>query len=88
MAQNWGCCGIGQQLQLQFDLPWELPYAIGVATKKKIIINDQEPKDFNFSKSQGWWFVRLQGEGVLPGVATRGQALPTLKSGSYGLRNR
>ena len=29
-------CGVGSQLQLQFDpLPWELPYAEGLALKKK-----------------------------------------------------
>ena len=36
VARIWHCCGcgIGQQLQLRFN-PWELPYAQGVALKKK-----------------------------------------------------
>ena len=28
-------CGLGQQLHLQFNLYWELPYAAGEAVKKK-----------------------------------------------------
>ena len=38
MAQILRCCGcsIGQQLQLQFNpLAWELPYATGMALKRK-----------------------------------------------------
>ena len=40
-------CGVGRQLQLQFDpLAWELPYAAGVALKRK---KEKRNKEINGS---------------------------------------
>ena len=54
-------CGVGWQLQLQFDLAWELPDAVGVALKRQKRKRERE-KEREGGKEENYYIPSCAGE--------------------------